>query len=182
MYGVGGIGKTELSKRLEAHLADAAAGTPVRWTPVPEEVGRLLPVRIDFARQSGIDFEGMMLAIRLAVGRLGRPMPAFDLALRHYWDVNHPGDPLDGYLRRNGFLRRLLASASVPDQIQSVVDETVQHLELPSVVGSLATPIVRGIIKALREKRNEVRTLARCERLADLQGDPQSRLRRSGVI
>ena len=168
MYGVGGIGKTELSKRLEAHLTDATAGSPAHWPPVPAEAGKVLPVRIDFARQSGIDFESMMLAIRLAVGRLGRPMPAFDLALRHYWDINHPGDPLDGYLRRNGFLRRLLASTSVPDQIQSVVDNIVQHLELPSVAGSLATTAARGIIKALRERRQEVRTLARCERLADL--------------
>lgn len=167
-YGLGGIGKTELSKRLEAHLAVEAADARAHWPPAPLEAGRLLPVRIDFARQSGTDFEGMLLAIRLALGRLDRPLPAFDLALRRYWDVNHPGDPLDGYLRRNGTLRRLLEAASVPDQIQSVVDDVVSRLELPGVVGSLATTTVRGVVGALREKRSEVRALARCRLLADL--------------
>jgi len=166
-YGLGGIGKTELSKRLEAHLSadESVAG---HWPPVPFEVGRLLPVRIDFSRQSDTDFEGMILAIRLALGRLNRSFPAFDLALRRYWDVNHPSDPLEGYLRRNGALRRLLEAASVPDQIQSVVDDVVARLELPGVVGSLATTAARGIIGALREKRTEVRALARCGLLADL--------------
>jgi hypothetical protein len=110
----------------------------------------------------------MILAIRLALGRLNRSFPAFDLALRRYWDVNHPSDPLEGYLRRNGALRRLLEAASVPDQIQSVVDDVVARLELPGVVGSLATTAARGIIGALREKRTEVRALARCGLLADL--------------
>jgi hypothetical protein len=167
-YGLGGIGKTELSKRLEAHLAGGAADAPSHWPLVPAEAGRVLPVRIDFARQSGTDFEGVILAIRLALGRLDRPLPVFDLALRRYWDVNHPGDPLEGYLRRNGTLRRLLEAASVPDQIQSVVDDVVAKLELPGVVGSLATTAARGIITALREKRAEVRALARCGLLADL--------------
>lgn len=166
-YGLGGIGKTELSKRLEAHLA-ADGSVPGHWPPAPSEAGRLLPVRIDFARQNGVDFEGMILAIRLALGRLNRPFPAFDLALRRYWDVNHPGDSLEGYMRRHGALRRLLQAAAVPDQIQSVVDDVVAKLELPGVAGSLATTAARDIITAIRDKRTEVRALARCARLADL--------------
>ena len=167
-YGLGGIGKTELSKRLEDHLSADPADSSAHWPPVPPEVGRTLPVRIDFAPQIGTDFESMLLAIRLALGRTGRPMPAFDLALRRYWVVNHPGDPLEGYLRRSGVLRRLLAAASVPDQVQSVVDDVVSKLALPSVAGSLATTAARGIATALREKRTEVRLLAQCQQLADL--------------
>lgn len=167
-FGVGGIGKTEFSKRLEKHLAESPPDSTAHWPPVPEDVGRLLPVRIDLSRQSGVDFEGALLAIRLAAGRLGCPMPAFDIALRRYWEVNHPGDPLDAYLRRSGFLRRAATAASLPEQVQAVIEDVAQRLELPTLLGTAAITTVRAVAKALRERHEAVRTLARCERLADL--------------
>lgn len=165
-YGVGGIGKSTLSRRLEEHLAGKS--TTAHWSAVPDSVGRLLPVRIDLSRQSGIDFESVMLALRLTVGQLGQPMPAFDLALRRYWDTNHPGDPLEGYLRRSGVLRRFAQAANLPDQLQSVLGDIASRLALPGTVASLVGQGLTAVVSALREHRSEVRTLAACTRLADI--------------
>lgn len=166
-YGVGGIGKSTFSRHLEEHLL-ADGPSIAQWTPVPDGVGRLLPVRIDLSRQSGLGFEDILLALRLTVGRLGRPMPAFDLALRRYWDVNHPGDPLEAYLRRHGFLRRFATAVSLPEQVQSVLGDIAQAIALPGTLGALVGQSLRSVVGSLREHRQSVRALAGCTRLADL--------------
>lgn len=166
-YGVGGIGKSTFSRRLEEHLSAEGPAT-AQWTPVPDGVGRLLPVRIDLSRQSGLGFEDILLALRLTAGRLGRPMPAFDLALRRYWDVNHPGDPLEAYLRRHGFLRRFATAVSLPEQVQSVLGDIAQAVALPGTLGALVGQTLRSVVGSLREHRQSVRALAGCARLADL--------------
>jgi hypothetical protein len=166
-YGVGGIGKSTFSRRLEDHLSAEGPST-TQWAPVPDGVGRLLPVRIDLSRQSGLGFEDVVLALRLTVGRLGCPMPAFDLALRRYWDVNHPGDPLEAYLRRHGYLRRFATAVSLPEQIQSVLGDVAQAVALPGTLGALVGQSLRSVIGSLREHRQNVRALAGCARLADL--------------
>lgn len=166
-YGVGGIGKSTFSRRLEEHLSADGPST-AQWTPVPEQAGRLLPVRIDLSRQSGLGFEDVLLALRLTAGRLGRPMPAFDLALRRYWDVNHPGEPLEAYLRRHGFLRRFATAVSLPEQVQSALGDIAQAIALPGTLGALVGQSLRSVVGALREHRQNVAALAGCARLADL--------------
>ncbi|MCX4094696.1 aminoglycoside phosphotransferase family protein [Nocardia sp. alder85J] len=168
-YGVGGIGKTMLSKQLEAHLLAKEGRHPVvAWSAIPDQVGRLLPVRIDLARQGGVDFEDAVLAVRLVLGRLGRPMRAFDLAMRHYWEVNHPGEPLEGYLQRNGFLRRLSDSVSLPEDMRAVMEDVAQAVEMPSAIGASALSIFSTFSKLLRNRHDKAIAFARCARLPDL--------------
>ncbi|WP_143079100.1 hypothetical protein [Streptomyces monashensis] len=54
------------------------------YWPAPELRSRLTFCRrIDLARSAGTDFEQLVLTIRLALAaRVGRPLPAFDPALR----------------------------------------------------------------------------------------------------
>ncbi|MBT2469365.1 ATP/GTP-binding protein [Streptomyces sp. ISL-66] len=165
-YGVGGVGKSTLSRKLEAALADSGE-RPERWTTPAWPAGhRILPVRIDLARSAGIDFERVVLAIRLALAELGRPLPAFDLALRHYWEVQHPGEPLEEYLRRDGLGARF--GKAMPQQLQSALGDIAQTLLLPGTVGSVVGQVTGSLVKALREHRQTVRALAGCTRLADL--------------
>src|SRR5689334_13580659 len=66
-HGVGGIGKTTLSRMLESALADAES-RPARWgEPAWPDRPALLPVRIDLARSAGTDFERAILTLRLAL-------------------------------------------------------------------------------------------------------------------
>ncbi|MFD5913553.1 ATP/GTP-binding protein [Streptomyces massasporeus] len=166
-HGVGGIGKSTLSRKIEASLA-SSEHRPVQWESPSHPEERTLPIRIDLARAAGMDFERVILTIRLAVAALGRPMPAFDLALRRYWEHNHPTEPIEDYLRRGGLLSRFSAAAALPQQMQSALSDVAQALLLPGTVGGALGHGAGALIKALRERRQSVRALADCSRLADL--------------
>ncbi|MER5353386.1 ATP/GTP-binding protein [Kitasatospora sp. NPDC002551] len=165
-HGVGGIGKTTLSRKLEAALA-ASEDRPAQWgEPTWPAAPRLLPIRIDLARSAGTDFEHLVLALRTALAGLDRPLPAFDLALGRYWEHNHPGEPLEDYLRRAGLAGR--AGRALPGQLQAALGEAAQQLGLPGAIGSAAGQITTAAVRAVRERRATARALAGCPRLADL--------------
>ncbi|MFF7136241.1 MULTISPECIES: ATP/GTP-binding protein [unclassified Streptomyces] len=171
-HGVGGIGKSTLSRKVEAALARSEQ-RPAQWgAPVwGNGAARILPVRIDLARSAGTDFERVVLTIRLALAELGRPLPAFDLALRRYWDQVHPGESLEEYLRRGGLGRRF--GRAVPQQMQSALADIAQALLLPGTVGAVVGQVTGALVRALRDHRASVRALAGCARLADfLEAEP----------
>ncbi|MFF1405105.1 ATP/GTP-binding protein [Streptomyces sp. NPDC058294] len=163
-HGVGGIGKTTLSRKLEAALA--SADRPAQWGEPTWAGERILPVRIDLSRSAGTDFEQLVLTIRAALSTLGRPLPAFDVALRRYWEQQHPAEPLEEYLRRGGLAGRF--GKALPQQMQSAMADVAQALLLPGTVGTAIGQITGSLVRALRERRQTVRALARCARLADL--------------
>lgn len=167
-YGVGGIGKSTLSQQIARHLTDAEERATAEWPPVDGAFGRVVPVHIDLAAQTGTDFESVLLSIRLAIASLGRPMPAFDLALRRYWEHRHPGEPLDEYLHRRTSFHRFASALSLPEQMQSALADAAQTLLLPGTVGSLVGSGLRATVSALRERREAARALAGCRRLPDL--------------
>ncbi|MBM7167553.1 ATP/GTP-binding protein [Streptomyces sp. G44] len=164
-HGVGGIGKTTLSPKLEAALAGADQ-RPAQWGEPAWSRERIVPVRIDLARSAGTSFEDVVLTIRAALAELGRPLPAFDIALRRYWESQHPGESLEEYLRRGGLGARF--GKAMPQQMQSALADAAQALLLPGTVGTAVGAVVGSLTKALRERRQTVRALAGCARLADL--------------
>ncbi|MGW3521375.1 ATP/GTP-binding protein [Streptomyces hydrogenans] len=165
-HGIGGIGKTTLSRKLEAALAGAEQ-RPAQWgEPAWPAGSRLLPVRIDLARSAGGDFEHLVLTLRAALASVGRPLPAFDLALRRYWEHQHPGEPLEAYLQRGGLAAKF--GKTMPQQVQSALADVAQALLLPGTVGSAVGQVTGSLVRALRERRQTVRALASCFRLADL--------------
>ena len=166
-YGVGGIGKSSLSSRLQDHIISYGTAVP-QWSRLPDGLPKLLPVRIDLSRKAGVDFESLVLALRLAVGQLDHGMPAFDLALRRYWDANHPGDSLEEHLKRSKFLRRFSSALALPEQTRSALADAVSALSLPGTFGSFAGQALRAVVVALRDQRLRSKTLARCVKLADL--------------
>ncbi|WP_328894182.1 ATP/GTP-binding protein [Streptomyces sp. NBC_00236] len=166
-YGVGGIGKSTLSRGLAEHLADPAARAG-DWPPLNPMVCPVLPVRVDLSNESGADFESLILAMRLAVSELGQPMPAFDLAFQRYWERNHPGEPVDEYLRRRTWFSRFPGVGSLPEQMQSALADVAQVVAMPGTAGSVVGQSVGALVRALREHRQNVRALAECRRLADL--------------
>ncbi|MEU9405753.1 ATP/GTP-binding protein [Streptomyces sp. NPDC048281] len=166
-HGVGGIGKSTLSRTLESALA-GAEGRPARWGEAAWPARpALLPVRIDLARAAGTDFERVILTLRLALAaRIGKPLPAFDIALRRYWEHQHPGEPLEDYLNSGGLAARF--GRALPQQMQSALGDVAQALLLPGTVGTAVGQLTGALTAALRERRQTVKALARCARLADL--------------
>ncbi|MFF6888636.1 tetratricopeptide repeat protein [Streptomyces sp. NPDC012421] len=166
-HGVGGIGKTTLSRTLEVALSDSTR-RPARWgEPSWPTRPDLLSVRIDLARSAGTDFERVLLTIRLALAaHLGRPLPAFDIALRRYWEHQHPGESLEEYLARGGLAGRF--GKALPQQVQAALGDVAQALMLPGSIGGAVSQLTGALTQALRERRQTVRALAGCARLADL--------------
>ncbi|GAA2266119.1 ATP/GTP-binding protein [Streptomyces amakusaensis] len=164
-HGVGGIGKTTLSRKIEAALTPSG-DRPAQWG-APSWTERLLPIRIDLARSAsaGSDFERVILTIRLALaGTPGRPLPAFDVALRQYWEHTHPGEPLDEYMRRTGLMGRF--ATALPQQLQTAVGEAAALLQLPG--GAAAGQVAGALVQGLRERRERARALAGCSHAAGL--------------
>ncbi|GAA2160275.1 hypothetical protein [Actinomadura napierensis] len=166
-YGVGGIGKSTLSRQITAHLTDPEAG-PEHWPRVDADLGRVVPVRIDLSRQNAVGIETVMLAVRLALAELGRPMAAFDLAFLRYWEQCHPGDPLEDHLRRHTLLNRYGGAGRLRAQMESALGDVAAAVALPGTVGVLAGQGLRAVVRALRERRRAARALAGCRRLPDL--------------
>ncbi|WP_030889963.1 hypothetical protein [Streptomyces sp. NRRL S-1868] len=162
-HGVGGVGKSTLVRKLEAALS----GTPpAQWGEQVWGGHTILPVRIDLSRSAGTTFEDVVLTIRAALATaVARPLPAFDIALRRYWEAQHPGDPLDAYLERGGLSR---FGKALPQQTQSALSDVAQALLLPGTVGSAVGQVTGALVGALRERRQTVRALAACARLAPL--------------
>ncbi|MGW8330268.1 ATP/GTP-binding protein [Streptomyces sp. NPDC055897] len=166
-HGVGGVGKSTLVRKIEAALTSAEQ-RPAQWG-APIWTVRLLPVRIDLAHSAstGSDFERVVLSIRLALaGALGRPLPAFDVALRQYWEHAHPGEPLDEFVRRTGLMGKV--STLLPGQLQGAVGEVAGALQLPGLVGSAAQQVTGALVQALRERRERAQALAGAARTAAL--------------
>jgi hypothetical protein len=172
-YGLGGIGKSTLSRGVAEHLTRGEATGSGGWPALDPEVSRVIPVRVDLSRSSGGDFESLMLALRLAVAEIGQPMPAFDIAFQRYWERNHPGEPLDEYLRLRTRFSRFPGARSLSGQMQSALADLAQAVALPGTAGALVGQGLRAVVRALRERRHQVRVLAGCRRLADLlEADP----------
>ncbi|MEU1328416.1 ATP/GTP-binding protein [Streptomyces sp. NPDC005865] len=164
-HGIGGIGKSTLSRKFEASLADPWQ-RPAQWGAPAWGGARILPVRIDLARSASPDFEKVVLSVRLALAAIGQPLPAFDLALRRYWEHQHPGDSLEDHLNRGGLAARF--GKALPQQMQSALADVAQALLLPGTMGSAIGQVTGALVGALRERRQTVRALAGCARLADL--------------
>ncbi|MEU1949793.1 ATP/GTP-binding protein, partial [Streptomyces sp. NPDC020125] len=109
----------------------------------------------------------MVLTIRAALATaVARPLPAFDIALRRYWEAQHPGDPLGAYLERGGLVSRF--GKAMPQQTQTALSDVAQALLLPGTVGSVVGEVTGALVGALRERRQTVRALAACARFAPL--------------
>lgn len=93
-YGTGGIGKTELSKRLRqwaSHKLPPGSGDG--WGNLETRVDATLG--IDLKDLGGrFDLLGTLISLRQELGSLRRSWPAFDLALAAYWSAAFPGRPL----------------------------------------------------------------------------------------
>ncbi|UQA91469.1 YfgM family protein [Streptomyces halobius] len=170
-HGVGGVGKSTLLRKLETVLASAEQ-RPAQWGAPAWSGERILPIRIDLSRSAGLDFERVVLTIRLALAAaVGRPLPSFDLALRRYWDAQHPGEPLEEYVRRTGLVGRF--GKALPQQLQAAVSEVVGALQLPGLAGSAIGQVTTALVGALRERRERAQALAGCARTeALLEAEP----------
>ncbi|MFF8644389.1 hypothetical protein [Streptomyces sp. NPDC015345] len=102
-----------------------------------------------------LPFRDVILTIRAVLAELGRPLPAFAIALRRYWENQHPGESLEEYLRRGGLGTRF--GKAMPQQMRSALADIAQALLLPGTVGTAVGAVIGSLTGALRERRQTVR-------------------------
>ena len=116
-HGVGGIGKTTLSTRLQAWVSGTLE-EPHEWGLPPGPVGAT--ARMDLhSSQGNFDVAGAVVALRRELSDVKPKWPAFDWAFATWWASAHPDEPLPeaGDSRDKG-----LASA-IADTVGGVLKE-----------------------------------------------------------
>ncbi|MFH8470313.1 hypothetical protein [Streptomyces sp. NPDC017991] len=150
-FGVGGIGKTELSRRLEAWCAGDLT-EPRDWTQLPPDHS-LSTIRIDFHGGRVVNAVDIVLRLRVAMADRRRRFPAFDLGLAAWWSLARPGTPLPD-LSTSTF--------DVRGQITDTLNDLLSDVGASFGLGPLTVRSGIRIIDAVREKRLRSRTLGEC--------------------
>lgn len=132
-YGMGGIGKSALSKQLERHfLSGGAMAVPVERRAV---------VRADFGESGEFDIETILLRIRTGLGQIRRKWTAFDLAFSLMWERNHPGEALPDFIRRSSAVRHYTERVDLGEQIQNTFVEVLSEIGLSWAPSRIAARI-----------------------------------------
>ncbi|MFF7155614.1 hypothetical protein [Streptomyces sp. NPDC008139] len=158
-YGLGGIGKSTLSRQLERRLREGELDGASADGPE-----RRVTCRIDLEDSSLADLETAVIAVRGTLGEVMRSCPAFDLAFAVYWRRCHPGVPLEAAIARNSSLGRLGESLSLAEQLDGTLDALLGPIPLAGVARRAAGILVGRIREHLRKDR----LLAECPGFAEL--------------
>lgn len=151
-YGVGGIGKTRLSQRLEHWAVDELPETD-EWGPTPSFDRPIKTVRFDFHGSASVNAAELVLRLRAALADTRRRFPAFDLGVASWWAFAHPGVPLPDLRSSAGFDVR----GQINDTINGILSEAGARFgagPLTIRTGSLLIDAIRSRVirnKALRE-------------------------------
>lgn len=147
-YGVGGVGKSTLSERLEDWVNCKL--------PLMNGWGREPVTKVDVAIRTDLrdldgqfDALGAVLSMRRALGVLKKHWPAFDFAFTAYWEAAHPGESVPGHGKLdNGF------SEAVSETIENVFTD----LDLLGTIVGVGSKTARAAIREMR--RRKLRRLA----------------------
>lgn len=151
-YGLGGVGKTTLSKELEKRFADEDARKS-RAT-----------IRFDYSHATNLDLESYVIRLRAGVAELERRWPAFDLAFSLYWSRAHPGEPLREFLDRDSVLSRTAQAAGLSEAISESVNSILGAAGLPGLAGTVQRTGAALYAKA-RDAISRHQVLSQCQLL-----------------
>lgn len=148
-YGIGGIGKTALSTRLE-HWVSRRLPLENGWGP-PPATPVSVTARIDLHESVGrVNLLAVLLALRSGLAPLQRHWPAFDPAFTAYFSALRPGEPLPVF-RGNSDLTDAITE-TVLDAVGEVTDVAALP-GLPTAAGA-AVRGVRYLAGAIRRGRD----------------------------
>lgn len=142
-YGLGGIGKTALSKHLQRILA-----SPDTELHLPDHrVG----VRIDFGESGELDLEAIVLSLRCGFADLQPRWGAFDFVLARYWSRIHHGEPLPDYVRNHPRIGPLALQNGVLGQLDETARQVLGELGLAWAPARIAKVLVALSHEKLRD-------------------------------
>lgn len=153
-YGLGGMGKTRLSQRME-HWLQGELGDATEWGPRPIET--TATVRWDLDHGDGnLDLVAMILALRVGLGRISVRTPAFDLALAAYLAGVRPGETVE------------LLSGPDTKSFLDVLGSLAADFGASNLAASLGTSAIHKVVDIAIGAYNRHRELSHFPRLGGL--------------
>jgi tetratricopeptide (TPR) repeat protein len=147
-YGLGGIGKTELSRRLQSWV-DGELSEPDNWGPAPRLDQQLKTVRIDFHGSSAVNAADIVLRLRATAAARMRRFPAFDLGLAAWWGAAYPGAALPDIRSDTGFDVR----GQITDTLNDILSEAGARFGLGPLTVRMADQIFRAVLTHHRHRK-----------------------------
>ncbi|MEV6415206.1 hypothetical protein [Kribbella sp. NPDC051718] len=146
-YGVGGIGKTALSARLQAWV-DGDLPLVTGWGSTPDTKVDAT-IRVDLHTSSGqIDLLSLVLAIRRGLVPVRPSLPIFDFALAAYWSAVKPGTPMPAQSPNERRVR---------DGVIETIADVAQDVGLLDSVAGLGVRGVRLVMNEIRRRRQKIK-------------------------
>lgn len=155
-HGLGGVGKTKLSQRLEAWVR-RAPGDYGDWGPAPVGTSdTVLTVRWDLNNSRGnVDVVGLLVALRAGLVGSHVRWRAFDLAFAAYVSAVDPGETLD----MRGF-------QDFSGDLLDVLGDLASEFDVPGWAGTLSTAALRPLLEKATSSLQRHRALGRIASLA----------------
>lgn len=155
-YGLGGIGKTSLSRRLERWALGELENVG-DWGAPPSFDRPVRTLRVDFHGRRTVDPAATVVALRGAGAARGRTFPAFDVGLATWWALARPGTALPDAPSALGF--------DVRQQMVDTLGDVIADSGGQFGVGPLTVRTALRIIDAVRTRRLRGRALRECRPL-----------------
>lgn len=147
-YGVGGIGKTELSRRLRRWLVGELS-EPGEWNLPPRLDQEVVTVGFDFHGSSAADAADIVLRLRGTVASRIRQFPAFDLGLAAWWASAYPGTAVPSIRGPAGFD----VKGQITDTLNDILSEAGARFGLGPLTVRIGDQIVRAILSHHRYRK-----------------------------
>jgi hypothetical protein len=162
-YGMGGIGKTQLMRRLERWtVGDDDEEMRSLWGPPPLGGRRVYTSRFDLAEAEPWDIDRLLLSLRATAAEARVETRAFDVGLVARWSVVRPGEPMPDIGRRSGIeLAALVKQAAIA---------ALSQLGVPFGAGWITDRVSERLQYTLTERR-KLGTIADCSQLGEVLQD-----------
>lgn len=157
-YGVGGIGKTSLLRKLADRL-DGGHDSPEHWPP---PIAYQSPIAHCVIDASDFDPEDTLLLLRATLMSLKSDMPAFDMCLGLYWSARHAQQDLAKVFQHRGRLSKLGDAVGIGDRIQSGVEEACANVIGTALPGGAAFAALSRLGSAVLRQRLEASVVREC--------------------
>ena len=156
-YGMGGVGKSRLSERLEAWLT-GSLGTDSEWGVPPLLPAPALTVRWDLNNIRGnLDVTELLIGLRAGLMRSPRAWAAFDLAFAAYLGAVRPGETIT-----------LQGGRDQADHLFGVLSSIAADLGAANVATSLSSMAIRRLVELVSNRFQEHHELKKFPNLGDL--------------
>lgn len=148
-FGIGGIGKTTLSDRLEAWIKDELED-PGEWGE-PPDIDRIVTGRWELNNSHGnLSAARLLIDLRDTMGKSQRNWPAFDVAFSSYFSSIRPGEPLPELAGNTAPVESGVVTLA-QNVVQDLKDFSSDlELDYSNLVSEAGGGLLRSAIKVLR--------------------------------